>query len=140
MSLTHTSIQTYSLSQTSTISGTYSESLSPSFTPYASQSLSPSITAYTSQLPLPTVTAYPTPTKTCSLVSLPEIKSSILSSVSDNTFYAVITTIVILFLLNMLVSLHYYTEYTNEKIKKRVFDPVYQNPYHTNVREIFNRA
>ena len=151
-SATHSSIQTYSISQTSTPSLSYSEYLSPSFTPYPSQTLSPSFTSYpsqtlspsftsySSQSPLLTITAYPSPTQTCKISSLPEISSNILSNVSDNSFYAVITTIVILFLLNILVSIHYYTEYSNEKIRRNVFNPVHQNPYHTSMRDTFNRV
>lgn len=94
------------------------QSLSPTFTPY------PSISA----------------TPICRLAPMPAISSTILSSISDNTFYAVVCALTIIFLLNLSCSIHYYNEYTNEKTRKRVFDQVYQNPSHSSVRDSLNRV
>ena len=145
-SATYSSIQTYSPSQTSTPSVSYSESLSHSFTPdlsfssYSTQVPSPTFTSCPSQSPISTFTVYSSPTQTCRLVSLPTTSSTVLSNISDNTFYAVITAVGFIFLINIMVSVHYYTEYTNEKTKRKVFDPVHQNPYHANVRDTFSRV
>jgi hypothetical protein len=53
----------------------------------------------------------------------------------------IIFTIVALFFINTSYSIHYYNAYTNEKTRRRVInDQVQMNPYHTNVRDTFNRV
>jgi len=135
-------------SYTSTPLSSFTSSLSLLFT--SSESPSPSLMqmytytyTYTQMQTLaPTVTSYPstTPTQICRLAPLPTINSTILSSVSDNTFYAVISALAILFLLNLSCSIHYYTEYTNEKSKRKLFDQIHQNPIHSTVRSTFNQV
>jgi hypothetical protein len=119
----------YSFSQSSTESPSFSQMPSPSF----SQMPSPSL----SRAPSPSVSA----TQVCSLSSIPTPPLSVLGSISDNTFYSAIVAIVFIFLLNLSYSIHYYNAYTNEKLRRRlVNDQVQNNPYHTNVRDTFNRV
>jgi len=129
-------------SYTSTPLSSFTSSLSLLFT--SSESPSPSLMyTYTQMQTLaPTATPYPstTPTQICRLAPLPTINSTILSSVSDNAFYAVISALAILFLLNLSCSIHYYTEYTNEKSKRKLFDQIHQNPIHSTVRSTFNQV
>lgn len=144
-SVSQTSTQSLSYSQhpthsytTSTPLSSFTSSLSLLFT--SSESPSPSLMHMHSLAP--TVSPYPstTPSQICRLAPLPIINTTILSSISDNTFYAVVSALAILFLLNLSCSIHYYTEYTNEKSKRRLFDQVHQNPYHSTVRNTVNQV
>ena len=146
--------------QTSLYSSTHfftpSVSHSPSVTSTQSQSVSftltlipsPSITFTNDLTPSPSFSLLPSPsfsllpspssTQKCILASAP---STALGSISDNTFYVIIFTIVALFFINTSYSIHYYNAYTNEKTRRRLInDQVQMNPYHTSVRDTFNRV
>ena len=119
-----------SASSTETQSASYTVATSQSFTLSPSPSLrylSPSPSSSASQA--------------CKLSSRPTPDPTVLGSISDNTFYSVVVAIIFIFLVNLSYSLHYYNAYTNEKTRRRlVHDQVQQNPYHTNVRDTFNRV
>lgn len=133
-----------SVSQSSTQSVTYSSTHYSTFTPSLSSMLSPSLTpsSMEKQTLASTFSPYPTttPTQVSRVSPLPSCSSTILTNVSDNAFYAIVSAVIILFLLNIVTSIHYYTEYTNEKTRRRLVDPVQLNPYHTSARDTFNRV
>lgn len=140
--------------QTSLYSSTHFFTPSVSYSPSATSSQSPSV-SFTltlipsqsisfshdlTQTPSSSFSVLPSPSSTqkCILISAP---TTTLGSISDNTFYVIIFTIVALFFINTSYSIHYYNAYTNEKTRRRVInDQVQMNPYHTNVRDTFNRV
>lgn len=129
-------------SQLATATFTQSSSPSPSFSYSASPSFSysPSISQSFSQRLSPSFTLSPSSTSSqvCRLTSAP---TTALGSISDNTFYIIIFTIVGLFFINISYSIHYYNAYTNEKTRSQLIsDRIQMNPYHTTVRDTFNRV
>jgi hypothetical protein len=135
-SVSHSPSATSSQSQSVSFTLTLIPSPSISFSHDLTQTPSPSF----SLLPSPSFTRLPSPSSTqkCILTSTP---TTTLGSISDNTFYVIIFTIVALFFINTSYSIHYYNAYTNEKTRRRlIVDQVQTNPYHTTVRDTFNRV
>ena len=127
-----TSTQSQSVSYTLTLI----PSPSISFTNDLTQTPSPSF----SLLPSPSFSILPSPSSTqnCILTSAP---TTALGSISDNTLFVIIFTIVVLFFINTSYSIHYYNAYTNEKTRRRLInDQVQMNPYHATVRDTLNRV
>jgi hypothetical protein len=134
---TASSTYIWSPTQTPSASSTQSPSVSYTLTQLPSASLSPSLT----RAPSPSFTLSPSLSQSCRLSSKPTPDPTVLGSISDNTFYSVIVAIIFIFLLNLSYSIHYYNAYTNEKLRRRLInDTVQHNPYHTNVRDTFNRV
>jgi len=129
-------LATATFTQASSPSASATASADFSYSPSFSQSISPSLTQSFS----PSFTRLPSPSSSqvCILTSAP---TTALGSISDNTFYVIIFTIAALFFINTSYSIHYYNAYTNEKSRRRLTnDQVQNNPYHTNVRDTFNRV
>jgi hypothetical protein len=77
--------------------------------------------------PSPSRTIKPTPQNT-----------TIVSGLADSAFYAIISVIVILFLINLSYSCHYRDKYKMEK-NKRAVTQVQLNPYN-NGRNVFSQV
>ena len=135
-SVSHSPSATSTQSQSVSFTLTLIPSPSISFSDYLTQTSSPSF----SLLPSSRFSISPSPSSTqiCILTSTP---TTTLGSISDNTFYIIIFTIVGLFFINISYSIHYYNAYTNEKTRRQLInDQVQMNPYHTTVRDTFNRV
>jgi hypothetical protein len=129
-------------SPSSSSTGTQTASVSLASSSILTLSPSPSVSylSPSSSLgPSLVISPSPTSTKLCKLTST--TNTTVLGSISDNTFYSVTIALVFIFIVNAAFSLHYYNAYTNEKIRRRIINnQVQYNPYHTGVRDTFIRV
>ena len=135
-SVSHSPSETSTQSQSVSYTLTLIPSPSISFTNDLTQTLSPSF----SLLPSPRFSISPSPSSTqiCILTSAP---TTAFGSISDNTLFVIIFTIIVLFFINTSYSIHYYNAYNNEKTRRRLInDQVQMNPYHATVRDTLNRV
>jgi hypothetical protein len=153
--LSYTAWSSYSIPPSYTASPSYtftqlsSITLSPS--PSASLhmqsnslSMSPSYTALPSySLPQSSFTTSPSLSispSACRNSNPPQLTGNFLSNVSDAILVTIICIIIMLQVYSCVSAMHYYTALNDEKIKRRlVNDHVQANPYHSSVRETFNR-
>jgi hypothetical protein len=142
---TFTKIPSFTQSSTSTFSQNPSFSLSssinqsPSFSPSPSFSLNPSVSQCPSLPQCPSITS-PTFSLTPRFIQNSIQDTRIISTLTDNAFYGIVIAIIVIFIINLSYSIHYYNAYKNEKIRKLVQVQVQANPYHSSVRDTFNRV
>lgn len=141
---TFTTIPSFIQSLSSTFSQIPSYSASPSYSPSPSYSQSLSYTLVPRFAQCPSLTQCPsitTPTfsLTPRFIQPSNKDATILSNITDNVFYGIITAILVIFIVNISCSIHYYNAYTNEKMRKRIVEQSQINPYHNTVRGIFNQ-
>jgi hypothetical protein len=116
---------------------------SPSASSYMqsnSLSMSPSYTALSqsSFTSSPSLSISPS---ACRNSNQPQLTGNFLSNVSDPILVTIVCIIIMIQVYSSVSAMHYYTALNDEKAKRRlVNDPVQINPYHSSVRDTFNRV